>query len=194
MRVLQPFEEKIRHQIRDELAKTPVITMTALKERIEKVFGRGFDYEYIRKLTGKVRNEIVVEIDRAQIEPRLAFTRENYRMMREELLKIVYWKPEDAVAGMPRPLAKDRVEAAKAVVQLDLAILQAEAAAGMYRKPIEEIAKSIHYEPLPDEVRTVIIAAWRRGGLLPTQMVDQMVPQQTPPPSTHVTAASGDIY
>jgi hypothetical protein len=35
------------------------------------VFGRGFDYEYIRKLTGKVRNEIAVEIDRTQIEQRL---------------------------------------------------------------------------------------------------------------------------
>lgn len=29
----------------------------------------------------------------------------------------------------------------------DLALLQAEAAAGLYRKPIEEIAKAIHYEP-----------------------------------------------
>jgi hypothetical protein len=66
---------------------TPVITMTGLKERIEKVFGRGFDYEYIRKLTGKVRNEIVVEIDCTQIEQRMAFTRENYRLMREELRK-----------------------------------------------------------------------------------------------------------
>jgi hypothetical protein len=36
-----------------------------------EVFGRGFDYTYSRKLVGKVRTEIVVEIDRAQIEPRL---------------------------------------------------------------------------------------------------------------------------
>jgi hypothetical protein len=43
---LPPFEEKIRHQIRDELAGTPVTTMTALKEGVEKTFGRGFDYEY----------------------------------------------------------------------------------------------------------------------------------------------------
>jgi hypothetical protein len=55
MRVLPSFEEKIRHQIRDELARTPVITMTALKERIENTFGRGFDYEYVRRLVGKVR-------------------------------------------------------------------------------------------------------------------------------------------
>src|ERR1700693_6257282 len=110
MRRLPPFEEKIRHQIRDELALTPVITMTGLKERIEDVFGRGFDYEYIRRLTGKVRNEIVVEIDRTQIEQRMAFTRENYRMMREELLKIVYWSDGDSI---PKPLARDKVEAAK---------------------------------------------------------------------------------
>jgi hypothetical protein len=97
MKRLAPFEEKIRHQIRDEMAITPVITMTALKERIEKVFGRGFDYEYIRKLTGKVRNEITVEIDRTKIEQRMAFTRENYRMMREELLKIVYWRDGDPI-------------------------------------------------------------------------------------------------
>jgi hypothetical protein len=176
MRVLPPFEEKIRSHIRNEIAKTPVITMTALKERIEKEFGRGFDYEYIRKLVGKVRNDIVMEIDRAQIEPRLAFTRENYRMMREELLKIVYWTPDDNLQGMPKPLARDRVEAAKSVVMLDLAILNAEAAAGMYKKPIEAIAKEIHYQPLPDEIRAVIIASWKRGGMLPAVTVEQMVP------------------
>jgi hypothetical protein len=75
MRRLPPFEEKIRHQIRDELAKKPIITMSALKERLETVFGRGFDYEYIRRLTGKVRNDLTVDVDRAQIEPRLAALR-----------------------------------------------------------------------------------------------------------------------
>jgi len=63
-------------------------------------------------------------------------------------------------------------------VQLDLAILQAEAAAGMSKKPLEEIAESIHYEPLPDEVRTLIVAAWQRGGLLPRAAVDQLVPSK----------------
>src|ERR1700686_2172330 len=123
MRRLPAFEEKIRHEIRNELAKTPVITMTALKERIEETFGRGFDYEYVRRLIGKVRNEIVVEIDRTQIEDRMAFTRENYRLMRDELLKIVYWKDGDPI---PKPLARDKVEAAKNVVMLDLAVLNAE--------------------------------------------------------------------
>src|SRR5712691_4223901 len=167
MRILPPFEERIRHSIREELAEKPTITMVALKEQLEKEYGRDFHHSYIRKLVGKVRNQLMVEVDRAQIEPRLAELRENYRVMREQLLKIVYWKPEDHEYGMPRPLARDRVEAAKSVVMLDLAILNAEAAAGMYKKPVEAIAREIRYDPLPDEIQAVIIASWRRGGLLP---------------------------
>src|SRR4051794_5261754 len=106
MRILPPFEDKIRHTIWDELAKKPTITMVAPKEELEKQSGRDFHHTYIRKIVGKVRNEISYEIDIAKIEPRLTFTRENYRVMREELLKIIY-------SHAP---ARDRVEAAKAVV------------------------------------------------------------------------------
>jgi len=176
MRILPPFEEKLRHSIRDELAKQPTITMLALKERMEETFGRDFHFSYLRKLVGKVRNEISYEIDSAAIEPRLAELRENYRVMREALLKIVYWTPADHQEGMPRPLAKDRVEAAKSVVMLDLAILNAEAAAGLYKKPIEVLAKEFRYDPVPPEMRMVIIAAWQRGGLLPAATIEEMVP------------------
>jgi hypothetical protein len=58
-------------------------------------------------------------------------------------------------------------EAAKNIVMMDSAILQAKAAAGIYEKPIESLAKEIHYEPVPNEVRAVVIAAWTRGGSLP---------------------------
>jgi hypothetical protein len=46
----------------------------------------------------------------------------------------------------------------------------------MYKKPIDALAREIHYEPLPPEVRAVIIAAWMRGGLLPAATVEEMVP------------------
>jgi hypothetical protein len=108
----------------------------------------------------------------------MAFTRENYRMMREELLKIVYWTPDDGLPGMPKPLARDRIEAAKNVVMMDLALLNAEIANGMYKKPVELLAKEIRYEPLPPEVRMVIIAAWTRGGLLPKVAIEQMIPSE----------------
>src|SRR5271155_3887678 len=156
MRILPPFEERIRHSIRDELAKKPTITMTALEEE----YGRDFHFSYLRKLVGKVRNEIVHDVDRATIAPRLAELRENYRLMREELLKIVYWNPETATQGVPKPLARDRVEAAKSVITLDLAVLDAEAAAGMFKNPVDHLVKEFQYEPLPQDVRAVIVAAW----------------------------------
>ena len=96
--------------------------------------------------------------------------------MREELLKIVYWNPETAQPGLPKPLARDRVEAAKSVVMLDLAVLNAEAAAGMFKKPIDALVKEFQYEPLPQDVRAVIVAAWTRGGLLPAAAITAMVP------------------
>ena len=94
-------------------------------------------------------------------------------MMRERLMSIVWWKEE--YGGKP-PANRDVNEAAKDVVMMDLAILQVEAAAGMYKKPIEEMARTIHYEPLPAEVRAIVIAAWQRGDLLPPAAVERLVP------------------
>jgi hypothetical protein len=51
---------------------------------------------------------------------------------------------------------------------------------GMYKKPIDALAKEIHYEPLPGEVRAVIIAAWTRGGLLPRAAIEKMMPKASP--------------
>ena len=69
MRILPPFEDRIRHSIRDELAKKPTITMTALQEQLEKEYGRDFHFSYLRKLVGKVRNEIMHEVDRDRSNP-----------------------------------------------------------------------------------------------------------------------------
>jgi hypothetical protein len=121
--------------------------MTALQEWLEREYGRDFHFSYLRKLVGKVRNEIVHDVDRATIEPRLAELRENYRLMREELLKIVYWTPQSATDGVPKPLARDRVEAAKSVVMLDLAVLNAEAAARIFKKPVDQLVKAYRYDP-----------------------------------------------
>jgi hypothetical protein len=49
----------------------------------------------------------------------------------------------------------------------------------MYKKPIDVLAREVHYEPLPPEVRAVFIAAWSRGGLLPKATIQQMVPAKT---------------
>jgi hypothetical protein len=173
MRILPAIEEEIRRVIRDERAKDPLITVARLEHALEKHFNRGFSHQYVSKIADKVVREGLIQADRTQIEERMNFTRENYRMMREALFKIIYWQLGN---GQPCPDARDVVDAAKNVVMMDLALLSAEIANGMYKKPIDAIAREFQYEPVPGEVRTVIIASWKRGGLLPPATIEQMVP------------------
>jgi hypothetical protein len=189
MRILPPVEEEIRRIIRDARAKDPLITVAGLEKALEEHFQRGFSHQYVSKIADKVAREALMVADRTQIEERMNFTRENYRMMRERLMKIVYWEPdpETPIEKQGPPYNEDVIEAAKNIVMLDLALLKAEIETGMYRKPIEAIAKEFQYEPLPDEVRTVIVAAWQRGGLLPRPTIEQMVPQIGNPTSPLVS-------
>jgi hypothetical protein len=172
-------EEEIRRVVRDARARDPLIRVAGLEAVLEKHFSRGFSHQYVSKIADKVAREGLIEADRTRIEHRMQFTRENYRMMREELLKIVYWKRGDneGANGMARPRALDRVEAAKSVVMLDLALLKAEIETGMYKKPIEKLAADIRYEPLPPEIRAVVIKSWANFGLLPAATVERMVPE-----------------
>ena len=62
---------------------------------------------------------------------------------------------------------------------LDMALLKAEIDCDMYKKPIEVLAKEIHYDPLAPEVRTVIIQSWRNFGMLPAATIEEMVPEKT---------------
>jgi hypothetical protein len=73
-------------------------------------------------------------------------------------------------------LEDDVVEATKTIAMLDLALLKAEIETGMYKKPIEVLAREVHHKPLPPEVRAVVIAAWTPGGLLPKVAIKGMVP------------------
>jgi hypothetical protein len=83
----------------------------------------------------------------------MAFTRENYRMVREKLMEIMYWD-KDAHPG-----ERDVVEAAKRVAMRDLALLKAEIETGMYKKPIEKLAA---------DIRLRSADRWFRGNVLPS--------------------------
>ena len=163
------YEVRVRREIRDALAIDPIATIPELTERLNKRLNHSFDPRYIKKLTDKVAHQLIIESDRLRIEDRMQVTRENHRIARDELLKILH-------SGAP---SKDRVEAAKALVMLDLAVFKAEIETGMFKKPVDQLVKEYRYDPLPDEVRAVIIASWKRGGLLPAAMVEGMVPRET---------------
>lgn len=136
MRILPAVEEEIRRGVRAR-AKDPLIRVAGLKAILENHFKRGFSHQYVSKIANKVACEGLIEIDRTQIEERMQFTRENYRMMRERLLKVVYWTKETGTPGMKPPLHSEIVDAAKTIVMLDMALLKAELETGMYKKPVE---------------------------------------------------------
>lgn len=54
-------------------------------------------------------------------------------------------------------------------------MFEAEIETGMFKKPVEELVKEIYTERLPPEVRAVVIAAWKRGGLLHSTIVEHIV-------------------
>lgn len=169
------MEQELRRAIRDEHAKDPLITISRLQERLKDRFSRDFHRDYLGRLPHKVARETVMEIDRAQTKQRMAFTREDYRMVREGLMEIMYWDKAGHPGDRP-PQKRDIVEAAKSVAMLDLALLKAEIECGLYKKPVEELAKEVRYEPLPGEMRAIVIAAWQRGELLPPATIEEMVP------------------
>jgi hypothetical protein len=160
------YEIRVRREIRDALAIDPIASIPELTERLNKRLNHSFDPRYIKKLTDKVAHQLIIESDRLRIEDRMQVTRETHRIARDELLRILH-------SGAP---SKDRVEAAKALVMLDLAVFKAEIETGMFKKPVDQLVKEFRYDPLPDEVRAVIIASWKRGGLLPAAAIERMVP------------------
>ena len=174
------YEVRIKREIRDAIAIDPIATVPELVERLNKRLNHSFDPRYIKKLRDKVSKQLIVESDRTSLEDRMRITKENYRISREALLKIL--NPPEGERQAP---ARDRVEAAKALVMLDLAVFKAEIETGMHTKPIEEMAKAIQYDPLPDEVRLLVIAAWKRGSMLPEHTIEQMVPALPMHATTH---------
>lgn len=102
MRVLPPVEEAIRRIVRDEPAKDPLASVSKLEAALEKHFQRGFSHQYVSKIADKVAREGLIEADRTKLEERTNFTRENYRLMRERLMKIVGWKIWRQAARQPR--------------------------------------------------------------------------------------------
>jgi hypothetical protein len=95
MRIVPALDHKIRREIRDARAKDPLVSVVDLQEQLEKQFNRTFSRKYIAKLAFRVERQALQDADRTKIEERIQFTRESYRMARERLLKIFYWKPED---------------------------------------------------------------------------------------------------
>jgi hypothetical protein len=177
-RTTQAFEDKIKRAIRDGFAYDPLLTQSALVDHLNERFNHSFDPRYIKRLTNKVMGQARAEIDRATIEPRLSALRETHRISRETLLDILQ-RGRSLGPGKNRPWDSTLVEAARNLVMLDIAVLNAEVANGLY-KNVEEaaVAGSIRYPALPSEQRQHIVSAFQKWGMLPPGTVEHLVVEQ----------------
>ena len=181
------YEEKIKRAIRDALAYDPLLTQNALIEQLNRRFDHSFDFRYIRRLTDKVMGQAQIEVDRAQLSKRLSALHETHRMARERLLSVLYWT-EESSGGLKRPMARDVVEAAKNLVMLDIAVLNAEVANGQY-KNLDEAASHLKYPVLPEEQRNHIVSAFEKWGILPPNSL-QVIEQSITVHATRVIAGT----
>lgn len=172
MRIVPAIESKIRREIRDAKARDPLVSIVDLQAQLETKLNHTFSRAYLTRLARKVERQSLVDLDRTKIDQRINFSRENYRLMRERLLKIIMWEPGEG-ASRP-PSNKDVIEAIKNLVMMDLALLNAELAAGMYRTP-QEAAGQLRYAPMPVEKRQVVIAAFINWGMLPPEQVEAII-------------------
>ena len=172
------IEEKIRRAIRDAMAIDPLMTQTALCEAVSKRLNHNFDRQYIGKLANKVMAQARAEIDHTSIAQRLTQSRETHRLAREKLIRILFWTPENAIAGMKPPLPTEYIMAAEALVKLDLAIFNMEVANGVYAKREEVVAKELRTVPLLPEVRRDIVNAMKAWGVkLPAPKKVEALPE-----------------
>jgi hypothetical protein len=167
------FEDKVKRAIRDALAYDPLLTNTAMVERVSKQFKHHFAHQYIQRLTRKVSGQTRDEVHRAAIEPRLAALRETHRIARERLLQVLCWSPQNPF-GLSKPFARDIVEATKNLVMLDIAVLNAEVANGLY-KNLDEAAAKLDYPALPEAQRTTIASTFQKWGVLPPGSIVESV-------------------
>jgi hypothetical protein len=165
-RTTQAFEDKIKRAIRDAFAYDPLLTQSALIEHLNKRFSHSFDPRYIKRLTNKVMGQERAELDRATINPRLGQLRETYRIARERLLQVLCWTPNPDQPLEKGPGYMAIVEAAKNLVMLDIAVLNAEVANGLY-KDLNAAAADLKYPALPDEQRGQIVSTFQKWNILP---------------------------
>ncbi|AVT83675.1 hypothetical protein [Rhodopseudomonas palustris] len=170
MKIDKKVEERLLNEIRNTIARDPVITILGMQEHLEKKFNRLFSRQYVTRMMGRVTNRALEEVDQAKINERIAQTRATFSIARERLMAILYWQKG---SGLKKPDARDVVDAAKNLVMLDLAIMNAEIANGIYRDQAEAL-KHRDYSTLPEEQRTMIVNAFAKWGFLPAGATAQL--------------------
>ena len=90
--------------------------------------------------------------------------RENYRSLAKFLISSISKFPHATAWYQPKRSSCSTSRSSKLSLET-----------GMIKKPVQQVTREIHYDPLADDVRTLITVAWSHRGLMRRATVETMV-------------------
>lgn len=133
MKVLPQQEEYLRNTIRDCMAVNPLVSVRKMQELVKKNTGRSISDKYLAKLMCKIRRQAIIQSDRKQMNERLSEVRERFRMLTDDLFRVVYWRPEFIKQyGLVCPTYKEKLAAIRLIAQLEIALFKTEVDTGAF--------------------------------------------------------------
>lgn len=184
-------EAEIKRAIRRELALDPLLSSRRLSSRLaadgfHRNDGSDLDHEYILKLIRKINSEAVYRIHNDQIDERMIAVRERFTAIFERLFKIAFWRWEYMQEGIFMPEPKDQIKAMENIMKYDIALVEAEMDAGIYKRNLGTLEIERRNAPLTPERKAAIELAMKNWGFLPDKKPDALSE-----PTTQSAAAGG---
>lgn len=161
-------EADVKREVRTLLAINPMISSRALTEKMRE---RGYplDRHYLLKIIHKLNGEIERDIDSSEIRSRMAQTRERFQASFERLFKIAFWEWKYLEEGVQMPETKDQIKALEVIMKMDIALIEAEMDAGIFKRHLGTLAVDPRNVPISQDRKEAIMIAMKNWGMLPQQ-------------------------
>ncbi len=181
-------EAEVKREIRVALAINPMISSRRLQQELAKkgitsAGGGLLDHEYILKLIRKINGEARQDIQNSEIEGRMVETRERFKASFERLFKIAFWQWDYMNEGIFMPETKDVIKALEVIMKMDIALIEAEMDAGIYKRNLGTLEIEKRNTPLTEDRKHAIMMAMKNWGLLPETTIQNATEQPTTEPA-----------
>ena len=169
MKKRNEVEQHIKEIIRDKLAINPIVSIRKVQTTL---FDEGFrtsqdtplDRHYVTKLVTKIQRENIATLKYQDKAARLSILIEKYRVISDQLLKVVFYDRYKVDEKVPVPSFHEQIMAANLLMRWDLALFYTENDAGLYVLKTE--TDNPRNKPLDPEARAKIIKAFQNWGFI----------------------------
>lgn len=163
------IEQNIKISIRDQIAINPIVSVRAIQTALHEggfqtYQGKPLDWYYIAKLIKKIHNENIATLKYKDKAARLSILLEKYRVISDQLLKVVFYDRYKVDERVPVPSYHEQIMAGNLLMRWDLALFYAECDAGVYELKTE--VENPRNKPLDPETRVRIVKAFENWGLI----------------------------